>query len=287
MSGERYFRYRTFSPILEINQLEYFNTCMTDMKYLVRLFLKNAQLRLRIAYWLVEQLDFGPYTNPRPPFLAWLEDKQQISIGQLRRLTLANFIWPQRNAEYYGQEFTTMLNNKNFGWYPYNLIFLLYNSLSESGPIRTHAKYFEQIGGLSKQSDLLRRTVDFVKGELKLNVGFTADCKNYEQDQSVNLVLTIQNLTDEQIIMCNSDGPTVEFITVDEQVRWSTESNEWDNNRVILLPNDKVVIEWIPGSILKDECSVFARVYIPHYGHCEEFVVDLRSGKTDRDFLVI
>lgn len=258
----------------------------------MRFFLKNPRLRLWVAYWLVEQLNFGSYTDPSPPFLAWLKTEQQISIAELRKLILANFIWPQRYAEYYGEEFTTLLSRKNFGWYPYNLIFPLYNSLSDEGPIKTHTHYFEQIGGMSKQADLLRRTADFVKGELKINIVFTADRKNYGFDQPVNLALTIQNLTDEQIILHNPEGPTVEFIVdwyegdVEEYVRWSTESEEWDNNKVVLLANDSIVIRWIPEPMEEGTHSITACVYIPHYGHCEKFIIHLCYGKVNTNTFI-
>lgn len=188
-----------------------------------------------------------------------------MNLSQIRRLALANFIAHQRIVDSQEKNFSTKLNyNGNWGLYPHNWIFLIYNALS-LGPITSNTEYFEQIRGMSSNIDLLRRTLDFVVGNLKLDIEFEADQENYELGNPVKVSLTLKNLTDNEIILYNPNGPTVEFIVdgyqkkTNKYIKWSTESDNTDSNRIILPPSDGTVLKWSSECLPEGVYSIVAR----------------------------
>jgi hypothetical protein len=163
---------------------------------------------------------------------------------------------------------------------------LIYNALSD-GPITSHTEYYEQIRGISSDIDLLRRTFDFVVGKLKLEIEFEADQEYYELENPVKLSLVLKNLTNEELILSNPKGPTIEFIVegspqkIDSPIKWSTESESEGSNRINLPPRDKFLLKWSPEFLSEGIYSITARVYIPHYEQLEEFMLHIKYGNPD------
>lgn len=257
------------------------------MKFL----LSKAHIRRWIAFWIIKwmgQLVYYETATKAAPLLAeWLNDQGEISHSQLKRLILAVLMHWYDFASYQGQNLTTVPSKgEDFKLrFPYSLIFLLYNSLSNGKPIKNSSEFEEQMGGFPPiQIDPVCHLIDYVAGRQCLKLELAVGQSYYETNGTVDVSLTIRNTTDSKIILNNEHGPTVKFVAevsqeiVLEYVYQVPEITEGKSSKIILPPRTSVTIEWEPALPKKSHYLITAQIYIPHYEKVVNLIIGLYYG---------
>lgn len=258
----------------------------------MRFLLKSARLRKLIANWLIKWMGhlvyYEPATQAAPSLAAWLKKQKKISPSQLRRLTLAVLMHWYDFASHQERDFTTApKTHEDFRLaFPYNLIFMLYNSLSNGKVIQTAVEFEEQMGGFPPiQINPVDHLINYVtSSNQSLRIELIANQGSYEFGAPINVSLTLQNVTDTTITLNNKQGPTIKFIAksflkdVKTLVDWSPEDTSEEGHQIILSPGIPVTVKWVTDLPEKSGYWITAQIYVPNYETKIDLTIDLYYG---------
>ncbi len=246
----------------------------------MKLLLQNAYIRYWIAYWLIKWIGYLDFYEPAkeaaPKLYTLLIEHHQIDIAQLRRLVLIALRHTYSEYSYFDIEFTTSLRwpvIKEKGYwrfFPEGLIFLIYNILSGGNPIADHIEYEKQVGGIPPVTiDRKRHLVDFFTDQHKLNVQVEVGKIYFPANESVQIIFTLENLSNKSLEIGNQKEPPVQFTiesgkgNVQKHIPKINRSNMSQQN--IISPTQRMVVNWYPKLPEASHYSAKVDVYISHY----------------------